>query len=83
MSANIQAVWAGTEDAAKLSGICKRNLFLLLKRGAIKSRYIIVQEGATRGKRLWFMPSIFTWIEAQTEESSMAGGACEPTGETA
>lgn len=75
MSQPIHREWAGTDEAAIASGICKRNLSELRRQGLVKSRYVIVKQGATRGKLLWHLPSIYRWIESQSE-SSPEGVGC-------
>jgi hypothetical protein len=58
--------YADSKSATRLTGLTRSHLYLLYNEGKIES-VCLRRPGSTRGKRLWFMPSIIAFLHTCRE----------------
>jgi len=58
--------YADSKGVSRLTGLTRAHLYLLFSEGKIES-VCIRRPGSTRGKRLWFIPSILAFLHSCRE----------------
>jgi hypothetical protein len=63
---NILPEFANSATAQRITGLCRSHLYALQNEGKIRSA-CLRKPGAIRGKRLWHMGSVISFLNSQIE----------------